>query len=390
MPTTRDYYEILGVEKSADADDIKRSYRRLAMKYHPDRNPGDTEAETRFKEAAEAYEVLSDQQKRQVYDQYGHAGLKGGMGGATAGHDFSRMNVEDIFSMFGDIFGGGGGGFGGMGGRGAGRRGVPKGYDLETEVSVELADVLEGATREVKFTRLDVCGTCGGNGAKPGSAPKRCETCGGQGQVIQTGLGGMFRMQTLCPQCRGRGTMITDKCESCRGKGRVPKERTIEVKVPAGIRDGQVIRVQGEGEPPPPEVSAEGKGVRGDLHVVVQVREHEMFTREGDHLVLEMPISYTQAALGAHVEAPTLEEPASIVIPKGTQHGQLFKVAGAGLPSLRTGKRGDLGVVVQIEVPRKLSDKQEELLRRLAEVEGEEGILPHRDGFWSRVRDLFG
>jgi molecular chaperone DnaJ len=389
LTTTRDYYEILGLDKSANADDIKRAYRRLAMKHHPDRNPGDAEAETKFKEAAEAYEVLSDDQKRRIYDQYGHAGLKGGMGGATAGHDFSRMNVEDIFSMFGDIFGGGMGG--GMGGRaGRGRGGVPRGYDLETEVTIDLADTLEGTTRDVKFTRLDVCATCSGSGAKPGTTPKTCETCGGQGQVIQTGMGGMFRMQTACPHCRGRGKVITEKCETCRGKGRTPKDRTIEVKVPAGIRDGQVIRVQGEGEPPPPEVSPEGRGVQGDLHVVVRVRPHEMFNREGDHLVLEMPISYTQAALGAHIEVPTLEESASLVIPKGTQHGQLFKITGAGLPNIRTGKRGDLGVVVQIEVPKKLSDKQESILRQLAEIEGEEGILPHRDGFWSKVKDLFG
>ena len=354
MTTTRDYYEILGLEKSADADDIKRAYRRLAMKYHPDRNPDNAEAEPKFKEAAEAYEVLSDDQKRQIYDQYGHAGLKGGTGGATAGHDFSRMNVEDIFSMFGDIFGGGMGG-----GRGRGRGGVPRGYDLETEVVIDLKDSLTGVTRDVGFTRLDVCEVCGGTGAKPGSKPQTCPTCGGSGQVIQTGMGGMFRMQTTCPTCKGRGVIIKDKCEACNGKGRTPKDRTIEVKIPAGIRDGQVIRIQGEGEPPPPEASPEGKGVRGDLHVVVRVREHEMFNREGDHLVLEMPISYTQAALGAHIEVPTLEEPASLVIPKGTQHGQLFKITGAGLPNLRSGKRGDLGVVVQIEVPKKLTDKQE-------------------------------
>ncbi len=387
MTTTRDYYEILSLEKSASDDDIKRAYRRLAMKYHPDRNPGDTEAETRFKEAAEAYEVLSDAQKRKVYDQYGHAGLKGGMGGATAGHDFSRMNVDDIFSMFSDIFGGGGGRAGGFGGRA--QRAQARGYDLETEVEITLDEVLTGTTREVKFTRLDVCNTCNGSGAKPGSTPETCATCGGQGQVIQTGMGGMFRMQTTCPNCRGRGKTVKDKCPDCKGKGRVPRDRTLEVSIPAGIRDGQAVRVTGEGEPPPPEASPEGKGIRGDLHVVVRVEEHAMFKREGDHLVLDMPISYTQAALGAHVEVPTLEQPASLVIPKGTQHGTVFRIDDAGLPNLRTKRRGDLGVVVHLEVPKKLSDKQENLLRQLAEEEGGDGVLPKREGFWNKVKDLF-
>lgn len=385
MPSTRDYYEVLSVERTADGDEIKRSYRRLAMKYHPDRNPGDAEAEAAFKECAEAYEVLADEQKRKIYDQYGHAGLKGGMGGATAGHDFSRMNVEDIFSMFSDIFGGGAGGQ-----RGGQRRGVARGYDLETEVTIELIDVLNGATRDVEFTRLDVCAKCEGSGAKPGTQPTQCATCGGQGQVIQSGLGGMFRMQTVCPHCKGRGSVVTEKCGDCAGKGRVPKKRTLEINVPKGIRDGQAIRIQGEGEPPAPEHSARGAGVPGDLHVVVRVKEHEMFRREGDHLVLEMPISYSQAALGAHIEVPTLEETASIVIPKGTAHGSVFRVNGAGLPSLRGGRRGDLAIVVGIEVPKKLSDAQEKLLRELAELEGEEGILPEKEGFWARVKDIFG
>jgi len=244
MSTTRDYYEVLGIVKGADGEEIKRSYRRLAMKHHPDRNPGDAEAESKFKECAEAYEVLSDDQKRTVYDQYGHEGLRGR--GAAAGHDFNRMNVEDIFSMFNDIFGGqaqtrsGGGG----------RRAAARGYDLETEVSLSLKDVLEGADREIEFTRLDVCQTCTGSGAKPGTDPVVCATCGGQGAVVQSGLGGMFRMQSVCPSCGGAGKVIKDKCTDCRGKGRTPKARTIEVKIPAGIRDGQAVRVAGEGEPP--------------------------------------------------------------------------------------------------------------------------------------------
>lgn len=389
MPTTRDYYEVLSVERTADGDEIKRSYRRLAMKYHPDRNPGDAEAESKFKECAEAYEVLSDDQKRAAYDKYGHAGVKGAAGGA-AGHDFSRMNVEDIFSMFSDIFGGGG--FGGQR-AGRGRGGVARGYDLETEVTIELKDVLKGVTRDVEFSRLDVCETCTGSGAKPGTDPEKCQTCGGQGQVIQTGLGGMFRMQTACPHCKGRGTVVKDKCPDCHGKGRIARKRKLEVNVPAGIRDGQAIRVNAEGEPPPPELSPSGAGVRGDLHVVVRVEEHNLFQREGDHLVLPLPISFAQAALGATIEVPTLNgEAAAVVVPRGTQHGTLFKVQGAGLPNLRSAKRGDLVAVAELHVPKKLDDTQERLLRELAAHEGEQGIRPEsgKDGFWSKVKDFLG
>ncbi|MEO1129905.1 MAG: molecular chaperone DnaJ [Planctomycetota bacterium] len=386
MPTTRDYYEVLAVERTADGDEIKRSYRRLAMKYHPDRNPGDAEAEAKFKECAEAYEVLSDDGKRQIYDQYGHEGLRRGAGGAA--HDFSRMNVDDIFSMFNDIFAGGGG-FGGQRTRGR-RGGVARGYDLETEVEIDFGDVLRGVSKDVEFTRLDVCTTCGGDGAKPGTQPKTCSTCGGAGHVIQTGLGGMFRMQTACPACKGRGKVVVETCSDCSGEGRVPKTRKLEVQIPAGVHEGQAVRVAGEGEPPPQELSADGTGRRGDLHVVVRVKQHELFQREGDHLVLAMPISFTQAALGAHVEVPTLEDPASLVIPKGTQHGAHFKIRNAGLPNLRSGRRGDLVLIAGIEVPKKLNEKQEKLLRELAEVEGEHGILPETHGFWSKIKDFLG
>ncbi|MEK6702683.1 MAG: molecular chaperone DnaJ [Planctomycetota bacterium] len=381
MSTTRDYYEILSIEKTADGEEIKRSYRRLAMKYHPDRNPGDAEAEKNFKEAAAAYEVLSDPQKKQIYDQYGHEGLRGA---GNAGHDFNRMNVEDIFSMFGDLFGGGGGR-----GRGGGGGGQARGYDLEYEISITLEDVLKGCERDVEFNRADLCDTCRGSGAKPGSKPVKCGTCGGQGKVQQTGLGGMFRMVTTCPHCQGRGNVVKDKCETCRGKGRVPKARKLSLKIPAGIGDGQAVRVQGEGEPPPPEVSPTGDGQRGDLHVVVRVERHELYERQGDHLVMQMPISFTQAALGADVEVPTIDGRANLHIPKGTPHGTLLKMSGKGLPSLRGGRRGDMGVVVNIEVPRKLSAKQEELLREFARTE-EKSVMPERDGFFKKVKDIFG
>lgn len=384
MPSTqRDYYEVLGVTKSADAEEIKRAYRRLAMKFHPDRNPGDAEAEKSFKEAAAAYEVLADEQKRKVYDQYGHEGLRGSAAG-PAPHDFQRMNVDDIFSMFSDIFGGGPGG--GRGGRG---RGPARGYDLETEVSITLEDVLKGTEQSVEFTRLDICEKCSGSGAKPGSKPVKCTTCGGVGQVQQSGLGGMFRMVTACPACGGRGQVIKEFCPDCRGKGRVPKQRKLAVRIPPGISDGQAVRVRGEGEPPAADEGGAGS-VRGDLHVVVRVREHQFFQREGNHLVLELPMSFTKAALGAEVDVPTLEQDrVKLTIPRGTQHGAMFRIDGRGLPDLRGGSRGDLVVMVRLEIPRKLSSAQEKLLREFAAGENE-NVMPETQSFWKKMKDVLG
>ena len=238
MATTRDYYEILAVERNASSDEVKRAYRKLAMKYHPDRNPGDKEAEQRFKECAEAYEVLSDDEKRARYDRFGHAGLRG-----TSGHDFSHMRADDIFSMFNDIFGEAfGGGMGGMGGGGAR---ASRGYSLETQINVSLEEAAEGCEREVTFTRQDVCETCEGSGGKPGTKPIVCGACEGQGKVQQAGFGGMFRMVTTCPTCQGRGSLYSESCPDCRGKGRRAKKRTLSVRVPPGIQTGQAIRVDG-------------------------------------------------------------------------------------------------------------------------------------------------
>lgn len=378
MPTTRDYYEVLGVERDASAEEIRRAYRRLAMKYHPDHNPDDTRAEDNFKEAAEAYEVLSDPTRRSQYDKYGHAGLRG-----TPGHDFRSMNAEDIFSMFQEIFGGG---FGVGGGRRAGRRGgVPRGYDLETEVELTLEEVLTGTGRDVEFRRLDVCQTCHGNGAKPGTEPVSCATCGGQGQVAQAGLGGMFRMVTTCPHCHGRGRVVVDKCPDCRGAGRVSLKRTISVKIPPGVSDGQAIRVQGEGEPPPQEISPDGRGVRGDLHVVVRVRPHDRFERDADNLLVAVPIGFSQAALGAQIEIQTLDGTSELTIEPGTQHGALFRIEGAGLPNLRTGQRGDLVAIIQLIVPRKLSDEQKKLLAQYAQTEDLE-VAPSSPSLWEKIK----
>lgn len=377
-PSTRDYYEILGVEKKCDAEEIKRAYRRAAMKHHPDRNPGDAEAEKNFKEAAEAYEVLSDDQKRKIYDQYGRDGLKSQ--GGPAGHDFSRMSVDDIFSMFNldEIFGGA---FGGQGG-GGGRRGqrVARGYDLETEVQISLEDVLVGCEKSVEFTRMDVCEKCSGSGAKAGSKPVTCQTCGGHGKVQRSG--GMFRMVTTCPACAGRGQVIKDFCPDCRGKGRVPKQRKLAVRIPAGVSDGQAVRVKGEGEPPAEDSS--GQGVRGDLHVVIRVKEHKLFQREGDTLAFEMPVSFAKAALGGEIEVPTLEgDRAKITIPKGAQHGDILRIDGKGVPDLRSGQRGDLVIAVKIEIPKKLSKEQERLLREFAAGENE-NVMPESQGFWKK------
>ncbi len=381
MPVTRDYYEILTITRSANSDEIKRAYRRLAMKYHPDRNPGDEEAERNFKEAAEAYEVLSDVNKRKTYDQFGHEGLRGR---GHAGHDFNNMNVEDIFSMFNDILGGrGSGGFGG------GRPRQSRGYDLETEVQISFNDVLTSTECDVEFDRVDVCKTCTGSGAKPGTSPTTCSTCGGQGKVAQAGLGGMFRMVSACPACRGRGTVITEKCEDCRGQGRTPVHRKLRVRIPAGIHDGQAVRVGGEGEPPSQEISPDGSGTQGDLHVVVRINEDDRFEREGDHLIKIMPVAFTQLALGAKITVDSLDGVHELDIPSGTQTNEIFRIEAAGLPNLRTGKHGDLVVIVRLVVPKKLSDEQRTLLTEYADTEH----VPVHEGndsggsFWDKLKD---
>ncbi|MFB0986118.1 MAG: molecular chaperone DnaJ [Phycisphaerales bacterium] len=378
MSITRCYYEVLSVERSASGDEIKRSYRRLAMKFHPDRNPGDEEAEKSFKECAEAYEVLSDPDRRGQYDQFGHEGLRG-----TPGHDFNRMNVDDIFSMFNDIFGGGQGRSSGR------RRGPTRGFDLETQIEISLEDVLEGTSRDVEFRRLDVCVKCEGSGAKPGTRPVKCPTCEGVGKVEQAGLGGMFRMVVACPNCRGRGEVVTEHCNDCRGAGRISVKRNLDVKVPAGIRHGQVIRVQGEGEPPRPEDQPDGSGLRGDLHVVVAVEEHEQFQRDENDLVTIAPVAFAQAALGATLEIQLLEgDTVSLEIPPGTQHGEIHRIPGHGCPKLRGGDRGELVVVLQLIVPRRLNETQRDLLSKYAETEDLE-FNDEEPSLWNKIKGSF-
>jgi molecular chaperone DnaJ len=370
----RDYYEALGVNKNASADEIKRAYRRMAIKYHPDKNPDDKEAEAKFKECAEAYEVLSDSDKRQRYDQFGHEGLRGaGM------HDFSRMNVEDIFSMFGfdDFFSGI---FGGRR-RSARRAGPTRGYDLETAVELTLNDIAKGAEKTIEFTRQDRCGECTGSGSAKGSQPTQCSSCGGSGRVTRGG--GLFQMVSTCAQCRGTGQVITNPCKKCKGSGKVPRKRTVTIKVPAGVHEGQGIRVAGEGEP------GQNNGPNGDLYCYVRIKPHEFLQRDGNDLVVVVPISFTQATLGVTVEVPSLDGPRQLKVPAGTQYGSIFRIKGQGLPDLRSRRVGDELVQITIETPAKLNAKQEQLLREFAETENKT-VSPKSKSFFEKLKKHFG
>jgi molecular chaperone DnaJ len=372
----RDYYEVLGIEKNASPDEIKRAYRRMAIKYHPDKNPGDKEAEAKFKECAEAYEVLSDAEKRKQYDQFGHEGLRG-----TSMHDFSRMNVEDIFSMFGfdDFFGSV---FGGGGRRGGSRRGGPtRGYDLETGVELTLDEVAHGTEKTIEFTRQDRCPECNGSGAAPGSKPTRCPLCGGSGQVAKGG--GFFQMVSTCPQCQGSGHVIDNPCPKCRGSGRVPKKRTVTIRIPPGVHEGQGIRVAGEGEP------GRDSGPNGDLYCYVRVKPHEFLERDGNNLIAVVPISFTQASLGASIDVPSLNGTRQLKVPAGTQYGSIFRIRGQGLPDVRTGRVGDQLVQITIETPTNLNTRQEELLREFAQTENK-NVSPKSVGFFEKLKRHFG
>jgi molecular chaperone DnaJ len=375
--TKRDYYEVLSVERTADGEEIKRSYRRLAMKFHPDRNQGDGkhEAEVRFKECSEAYEVLSDPEKRKRYDQHGHAGVSGQ-------HDFSHMDVGDIFSMFDDIFGGAFGGSRGRGAGGGGRRGPQRGLDLEIQVELTLSEVATGSEKTIEFERQDTCETCKGSGAKAGSSPIACVQCGGSGRVAQQGFGGMFRMVTACPNCRGRGSIVRDQCSTCNGTGRQMRKRIVTVKIPPGVQEGQAIRISGEGEP------GETGAPAGDLHCYIAVRAHPIFNRHNSDLVCQIPISFTQAALGGKIEVPTLKGTDELDIPAGTQHGEVFKLKGKGLPDLRSQRPGDELIQIVIEIPKKLTDRQKQLLREFATTEGD-SPMPQRKGFMDKLKQVF-
>lgn len=371
----RDYYEVLGVGKEASADEIKRAYRRMAMKYHPDKNPNDKEAEAKFKECAEAYEVLSDSNKRQRYDQFGHEGLRG-----SGMHDFSRMNVEDIFSVFGfdDFFSGI---FGGRGRRSGGQAGPARGFDLETTVELTLNDIAKGTEKTIEFTRQDICSECKGNGCAKGSSPARCPGCGGTGQVARGG--GFFQMVSACRQCSGTGQIISDPCKKCRGTGRVPKKRTVNIKIPAGVHEGQGIRVASEGEP------GRAGGPRGDLYCYVKVKPHEYLHRDGNDLIAVVPISFTQAALGATIDVPSINGTKGLKVPPGTQYGSIFRIKGEGLPDVRTRRVGDQLVQVTVETPTKLNAEQQNLLREFAKTENKR-VSPKSASFFEKLKQQFG
>lgn len=374
MATKRDYYEILGLDRDSGQDDIKRAYRRMALKYHPDKNPDDKEAEQKFKECAEAYEVLADPDKRQRYDQFGHEGLRGvGM------HDFSHMGFDDIFSMFDDIFGGA---FGSQRSRGRGASRAAQGYNIETQIELSLKEVLTGAEKNLKFQRRDFCQKCSGKGSEPGHDPQPCPQCGGQGQVMQSGMGGLFRMATTCPKCKGAGAVITHPCSACGGTGREKKTCVISVKIPPGISDGQAVRIPGEGEP------GQLGGPRGDLYCYTKVKPHPFLLREGDDLIVRLPISFTQAALGAKVEVPAINGRCEITIEPGTQHGTVLQIRGQGLPNIRSGRRGALLSQILIEIPKKLDGNQKELLRKFAKTE-DKSVMPESKGFFEKLKKHF-
>lgn len=368
MEQKRDYYEVLGVPKTSSTEEIKAAYRKLALKYHPDKNPGNKEAEAKFKEAAEAYEVLSDADKRSRYDRFGHSGMSGQRG-------FS--NVDDIFSSFGDIFGGTI--FEELFGMGGGRRGRQHGVDLHTSLVLDFIEVARPLEKSLKIQRREPCPECNGQRCAPGTSPKTCNYCRGRGIVQQSH--GFFSLRTACPSCGGQGTVIDTPCAKCSGSGYMAVEREIVVKIPAGVESGMQIRISGEGE-----AAAPGQP-RGDLHCEIEVRPHPLFERHNDDVFLKLPISFSQAVLGAKIDIPTIYGEDTLYIPPGTQNGDLLRIPGKGFPNVRGRGKGDQLVGVIIEVPKKLSKKQRELLQEFAKTEETEAT-PLRKSFWEKVAAL--
>lgn len=361
MSIKRDYYEILSVEKTADGDTIKKSYRKIAMQYHPDRNPGDQTAEEKFKEAAEAYEVLSNAEKRAKYDRFGHQAFQGGQGGFGGG-GFHDMN--DIFSQFGDIFGdifGGSAGFSGGSSRSSRSRNASrKGADLRYLTEIDLADVIKGKEQQIEFETESNCDDCNGSGAEKGSSAAKCKHCGGSGQVVRQQ--GFFTMATTCSHCQGAGEVIEKPCTTCRGHGRTKAKRKIKVTIPAGVDNGTRLRVGNEGE------GGYRGGPNGDLFVEIRVKDHDVFEREGDHLFAQLDVSYLQFLLGGELTTEAIDGDVTLDIPRGSKPGDRLKVSGKGLPSLRGSRRGDLYYTLNVEFPKKLTEEEEKLVRELAEA----------------------
>ncbi|MBQ7975328.1 MAG: molecular chaperone DnaJ [Clostridia bacterium] len=373
MADKRDYYEVLGVSKGASDDELKKAYRKVAKKYHPDLHPNDKEAEEKFKEVNEAYAVLSDSEKRSRYDQFGHAGVDPNFGAGGGAGGFGGFDFGDIF---GDIFGGGFGGFGG-----SRRNGPVRGNDVRQMVDITFEEAAFGVKKKLSITKMENCTTCGGSGAKPGTSPATCGRCGGTGQVktqVRTPLGYMTNVGT-CPECGGTGKIIKEPCRDCRGTGKIRKNSVIEIDIPAGIDNGQTIQITGKGEP------GERGGPHGDLLVTVRVKAHPLFVREGYNVFIDMPITFVQAALGATVKVPTLDGAVEYDIPEGTQSETTFKLRGKGIPYLRSKARGDQYVKVRVEVPSNLSSKQKELLREFDEDKN----YKQKKSFMDKAKNFF-
>lgn len=379
----RDYYEVLGVTKTATPEEIKKVYRRLALKYHPDRNPGDKSAEEKFKEAAEAYEVLSDPEKRKRYDQFGHEGVSSAFGkGGFKWQDFTHAgDFGDIFeSIFGSM---GGGGFEDLfgGGRSRARSGAVHGADLRYDLEVTFEEAAHGCKKTLDIPRLDLCGDCHGTGAEKGSKRETCSQCRGTGQIRASQ--GFFSISRTCSRCSGMGTIVKNPCHTCRGQGRVQKHHKLSVKVPAGVHTGMRLRIHGEGEG-----GARG-GEKGDLYVVIHVRPHPLFERHDDDIICELPVSFTLAALGGETSVPTLDGKVKLKIPAGTQSGKVFRLRGKGIANVQGYGRGDELIRVTVETPTKLNAEQKELLKKFAEIGGEK-IHPIQQSFLDKAKEFFG
>jgi molecular chaperone DnaJ len=376
MATKRDYYEVLGVPKNASDDEIKKAYRKLAMKYHPDRNQGDAKAEAQFKEVKEAYEMLSEPEKRQAYDQFGHAGVDPNMRGGPGAGGFGGAGFADAFGdIFGDIFG--------QSRRGGGGRQVYRGNDLSYAMEITLEEAAEGKLSQIRIPSWDACDTCDGSGAKPGTSAETCSTCHGSGQVQLRQ--GFFSVQQTCPHCRGAGKIIKDPCTSCHGQGKVRSNKTLEINIPAGIDDGMRIRSAGNGEP------GVNGGPPGDLFIEIRIKKHEVFERDGDDLHCEVSIPMTTAALGGEVEVPTLKGSATIDLPEGTQSGKQFRLRSQGIKGVRSSSAGDLYCHVKVETPVKLTEHQRKLIKELDASlrKGGNKHSPSDKGWTDKIRDFF-
>jgi molecular chaperone DnaJ len=374
MAKKRDYYEVLGVNRDASDEEIKKAYRKLAMKHHPDRNPDSRDGEEKFKEAKEAYEILSEPEKRRAYDAYGHAGVHPQMGGMGPGEAAGFGGFAEAFGdIFSDIFGG----------QGRGRSSVFRGADLRYNLEVSLEQAARGTETKIRIPTMEACEACHGSGAKPGTQPKTCETCHGAGTVRLSQ--GFFSIQQTCPTCHGSGKVISDPCGTCRGAGRLKKHKTLSVKIPVGVDEGDRIRLTGEGE------AGVNGGPPGDLYVVIHLREHGVFQRDGDDLHCEMPISFTQAALGGEIDIPTLDGSAKVKVPPETQTGQVFRLRGKGIKGVRSSYPGDLLCAVVVETPVRLTDKQKEILRELEDINRKDSTRhnPRAKSFMDKVREFF-